>query len=143
MTVSREEVSLPSRTLNNAFRKYFPIPDVGSVLIQLIESPIFNNVVSRESSEFLGHAAVDLLAGLVYEKATPYAPDEALQVAVHDCIREYLGSSQLTVAAVAGAYRISVRMLNRSFEGEEYGVGELIRHLRLEAVHEDLRDPRL
>lgn len=93
MTVSREEVSLPSRTLNNAFRKYFPIPDVGSVLTQLIESPIFNNVVSRESSEFLGLAAVDLLAGLVYEKATPYASDEALQVAVHDCIREYLGSS--------------------------------------------------
>lgn len=93
MTVSREEVSLLSRTLNNAFRKYFPIPDVGSVLTQLIESPIFNNVVSRESSEFLGHAAVDLLSGLVYEKATPYAPDEALQVAVHDCIREYLGSS--------------------------------------------------
>lgn len=71
MTVSREEVSLPSRTLNNAFRKYFPIPDVGSVLTQLIESPIFNNVVSRESSEFLGHAAIDLLAGLVYEKPLP------------------------------------------------------------------------
>ncbi|GFK19741.1 helix-turn-helix domain-containing protein [Corynebacterium glutamicum] len=34
-------------------------------------------------------------------------------------------------------------MLNRSFEGEEYGVGELIRHLRLEAVHEDLRNPPL
>ena len=34
-------------------------------------------------------------------------------------------------------------MLNKLFGGEEYGVGELIRHLRLEAVHKDLRDPRL
>ncbi len=93
VTVSREEVTLPSRTLNNAFRKCFPIPDVGSVLTQLIESPIFNKVLSRESSEFLGHTAVDLLAGLVYEKATPYVPDEALRVAVHGYIRENLGSS--------------------------------------------------
>ncbi|WP_253692665.1 helix-turn-helix domain-containing protein [Corynebacterium glutamicum] len=143
MTVSREELSLPSRTLNNAFRQYFPSPGAGSVLTQLIESSIFNNVVTRESSEFLGHAAIDLLAGLVYEKATPYAPDEALRVAVHGYIRENLGSLQLTAASVAKAHRISVRTLHRLFEGEEYGVAELIRHLRLEAVHEDLRDPRL
>ncbi|NII86501.1 hypothetical protein [Corynebacterium glutamicum] len=63
------------------------------MLTQLIESPIFNKVLSRESSEFLGHTAVDLLAGLVYEKATPYVPDEALRVAVHGYIRENLGSS--------------------------------------------------
>lgn len=143
MTVSREDLSLPTRTLNNAFKQYFPSSGAGTVLTQLIDSSIFNNVVSRESSEFLGHAAIDLVAGLIYEKATPYAPDEALRVAVYSYIRENLGSSQLTVAAVAGAHRISVRTLHRLFESEEYGVAELIRHLRLEAVHEDLRDPRL
>ena len=71
MTVSREELSLPSRTLNNAFRQYFPSLGAGSVLTQLIESSIFNNVASRESSEFLGHAAIDLLAGLSMKKPLP------------------------------------------------------------------------
>ncbi|BAU96797.1 AraC family transcriptional regulator [Corynebacterium suranareeae] len=143
MTVAREQLSLPNRTLNNAFRQHFPTPGAGAVLTQLIETSIHDGIQGQESSQFLGHAAIDLLAGLVYEKATPYAPDEALRVAIYSYIRDNLGSAQLSVATVARAHRLSVRTLHRLFEGEEYGVAELIRNLRLEEVHRDLQDPRL
>lgn len=143
MTVSREELSLPNRTLNNAFRQNFPSPGPGLILTQLIETSITKGVANHDSSEFLGHAAIDLLAGMVYEKATPYAPDEALRAAIQSYIRDNLGAANLSVSTVAHAHRMSVRSLHRLFQEEECGVAELIRHLRLDAVRQDLQDPRL
>jgi len=148
MTVAREELSLPNRVLNSALRQSFPSPGAGTVLTQLIEASIGDDITgttgpaSQQSSEFLGHAAIDLLAGLVYGKAAPYAPDEALRIAVFDFIRENLSDPQLSNDYIAGAHGISVRTLHRLFENEEWGVAELIRNWRLEAVYEDLQDPR-
>lgn len=143
MTVQREQLSLPERTLDKAFKQLFASPGAGEILMQLIDSSVSNGAASKESSELLGHAAIDLLAGLVYEKAAPYAPDEALRIAVHSYIRENLASFNLSVEHIARAHRLGVRTLHRLFQHEEIGVAELIRTLRLEAVYRDLRDPRL
>src|SRR5699024_8192577 len=123
----------------------FPSPGVGTVLTQLIEASLGDGLTgpaSQQSSEFLGHAAIDLLAGLVYSKAAPCAPDEALRIVAFDFIRENLSDSQLSSDYIAGAHGISVRTLHRLFEDEERGVAELIRNWRLEAVYKDLQDPR-
>src|SRR5699024_7750351 len=145
MTVAREELSLPNRVLNSALPQSYPSPGVGTVLTQLIEASLGDGLTgpaSQQSSEFLGHAAIDLLAGLVYSKAAPCAPDEALRIVAFDFIRENLSDSQLSSDYIAGAHGISVRTLHRLFEDEERGVAELIRNWRLEAVYKDLQDPR-
>lgn len=143
MTVEREELSLPRRVLDNALRRSYPGVGTGNLLTQLIESSLGQGNASPSSAGFLGHAAIDLLAGLVYEKSTPQAPDEALRVAVVGFIRENLSNSELSAEYVAHAQGISVRTLHRLFHGEQWGVAELIRNFRLDAVHRDLMNPRL
>lgn len=143
MTVSREDLALPERTLRTALEHPLPGPGAGNVLTQLIRTSLEQGRGSRISSALLGHAAVDLLAGLAYENEAPQAPDEAVRAAVLAYIREHLGAPDLDVPHLAKVHRVSVRTLHRIFRDERWGVAETIRNLRLDAVRRDFADPRL
>ncbi|MGP6174272.1 helix-turn-helix domain-containing protein [Corynebacterium sp. A21] len=143
MTVAREELTVPDRTLRNALRQKFSDPGPGTVLTQLLDLSIREEMTRGGSSVFLGNAAIDLLSGLAYEKDTPHVPEEALRVAIRSYIQDHLGNPDLDVAWVAGVHRISIRTLHRIFQDEDWGVAEMIRNLRLDAVKGDLLNPRL
>lgn len=143
MTVNREELALSKRTLSHALSRSFSGTGPGGVLTQLLHTAMNGPAVRHESSAFLGNAAIDLLSGLAFDSDVPYAPEEALRVAVDNYIRNNLGSTELSATHIARAHGISVRTLHRIFSEEEWGVAEYIRNLRLEAVRRDLLDPRL
>lgn len=142
MTVPRTDLALPTKTLNSALRQPFPGPGPGTVLTHLIESSIAEDSLKGETSHFLGNAAIDLLSGLVYEKSSPQAPDEALRASIRSYICKHLGDQDLSAAKIAYHHGISVRSLHRLFHPEDCGIAELIRNLRLEALRKDLADPR-
>lgn len=143
MTVARDDLALPSRTLSHALQHQLPGLGPGAVLAQLLESAVDDGLTRPDTALLLGHAAVDLLTGLAYEHDVPAAPDDALRIGVLGYIREHLGDPDLGVSSIARAHNISPRTLHRLFAAEEWTVSETIRNLRLDAVRADLLNPNL
>lgn len=143
MTIAHDDLALPSRTLCHALEHQLPGQGPGAVLTQLLESAVDDAFARSDTAILLGHATVDLLAGLAYELDAPTAPDHALRIAVLGYIREHLGDPDLGVTSIARAHHISSRTLHRLFSEEEWTVSETIRNLRLDAVRADLVNPNL
>jgi len=68
--------------------------------------------------------------------------EEVVRTRVLAYVRAHLADPDLSQVTVAAAHHVSLRTLQRLFEREPQSVAELIRSLRLEAIREDLLDPR-
>ncbi|WP_334628783.1 helix-turn-helix domain-containing protein [Micromonospora sp. CPCC 205539] len=95
----------------------------------------------------LGGIVLDLVSAtlarqLDVEQALPAeVRRHALRVRVLAFIEQNLPDRELTPSSVAGAHHISLRTLNRLFEGESMTVAEIIRHRRLDRCQRDLTSP--
>lgn len=65
----------------------------------------------------------------------------ALLTRIELYIAEHLGDAELSVAQIAVAHHISVRYLQKLFEGKHDTVSGWIRHRRLDATRRDLSNP--
>lgn len=143
MTVPRELLTMPPRTLAAALAHRFPEEGTGAVLTRLLDSAVDDAGGRPDAAVLLGHATVNLLAGLTLDHERPIAPDEALRAGVLGHIRAELGDPDLGAASICAALGLSRRTLYRLFEGQEWSLAETIRNLRLDAVRADLRSPHL
>lgn len=96
----------------------------------------------------LGDALVDLATAAVGQHL-PSAPVEPagghaeLLARVSGYIDEHLGDPDLGIRDIARAHFVSVRLLQKLFEGEGTSVSAVIRTRRLERCRRDLADPAL
>ncbi|MFG3054430.1 helix-turn-helix domain-containing protein [Kitasatospora sp. NPDC048239] len=95
----------------------------------------------------LGGVALDLAAAClahhleVARELPAQARAQALREQVKAFIEYNLGDRRLTPQAVADRHHVSLRSLQLLFQGQEEGVGALIRRLRLERCRADLARP--
>ncbi|OYN96239.1 hypothetical protein CGZ96_13305 [Enemella evansiae] len=143
MTVPRDLLALPARTLAAVLAHRFTEQGPAAVLTQLLDTAVVDGPVRADAAVLLGRATVNLLTGLALEHEAPLAPDDALRAAVLGHIRQHLGDPDLGVAALAAHHGMSVRTLHRLFQDQEWTLAETIRNLRLDAVRADLGDPQL
>jgi AraC-like DNA-binding protein len=101
------------------------------------------------ASCYLSEATLDLLAASFAERLACTGTIErqsgkaGLLLRVRAYIEHQLGDPRLNVATVAAAHHISVRSLQRLFEGQEQTVAGWIRAQRLEHCRRDLANPAL
>ncbi|MGN6252928.1 MAG: helix-turn-helix domain-containing protein [Marmoricola sp.] len=96
----------------------------------------------------LGDAVVDLVTAAFAEQLgqgpTEEAPaHRALALQVHRHIERHLADPDLSTRSIAAAHFVSVRHLQKVFEGEGESVTAFIRRRRLEQCRRDLVDPHL
>jgi AraC-like DNA-binding protein len=101
------------------------------------------------ASWHLSEATLDLLAASFAERLACTGKSEldsgkaGLLLRVRTYIEHRLGDPGLDVATIAGAHHISVRFLQKLFEGQEQTVTGWIRAQRLEHCRRDLANPAL
>lgn len=99
------------------------------------------------TSDALGENAADLIATLIQSQfGMPWGvadPGAVLREQVRSFINRNHTDSSLDPKGIAVAHVISVRRLHQLFEGTGPSVMDLLRTVRLAAVHRDLSDPRL
>jgi AraC-like DNA-binding protein len=98
---------------------------------------------------YLSQATLDLLAASFAERLACTGTIEGqsgkagLVLRVRAYIEHQLGDPRLNVATIAAAHHISVRYLQKLFEGQEQTVAGWIRAQRLERCRRDLANPAL
>ncbi|WP_299674167.1 helix-turn-helix domain-containing protein [uncultured Roseobacter sp.] len=96
--------------------------------------------------EMVQETLIDLIAtGLAAESAAALelsSPEQQILLRARALIAEHLGHPDLDRTMVAQALGMSVRRLNGIFAKDGGSLSRVIRHMRLEAVARDLRDPR-
>lgn len=97
----------------------------------------------REHADRLGTAGLHLLEASVAGGSPSLSPPEQLVAQVRIYVRQNLTDPHLCPAGIAANFHVSVRTLQRCMAAEGQGVRELIRTLRLRALHRELSDPRL
>jgi AraC-like DNA-binding protein len=101
------------------------------------------------ASWHLSEATLDLLAASFAERLACTGTSEldsgkaGLLLRVRAYIEDRLSDPHLDVATIAGAHHISVRYLQKLFEGQEQTVSGWIRAQRLEHCRRDLANPAL
>jgi AraC-like DNA-binding protein len=96
----------------------------------------------------LGNALVDLATAAVGQHLAPLGTPtpgshRELLARVNAYIDEHLGDPELGIQGIARAHFVSVRLLQKLFEGEGTSVSAVIRGRRLERCRRDLADPAL
>ncbi|MBB3664572.1 AraC-like DNA-binding protein [Prauserella sediminis] len=123
---------------------------LNTVAVQLLRR--LSDKVTRPDPAVAAHladSAIELLAALFVEHLgrTPDVelsrPHGALRARIGAFIEANLCDPDLDVPTVAEAHHISVRQLQKIFEGEHATVSGWIRERRLERCRRDLTDPRL
>ncbi len=119
----------------------------------IVASPVLRQFITGigkyggAGSAHAGEAVVDLLAGLVAERVSREADEDAARTAslvrVHRHIELNLADPDLSPAGIAAAAGVSLRYLYKLFAGEGTTVSAWVRNRRLDQVRRDLRDPRL
>jgi len=147
MTFPRTALGIPERLLNDAMRRPHGATDgVGRLLAgYLRECNAGLSQAVGDTSSRVGEAGVALLAGTLLAEPAPAIEADAEQVRrrIVDHVRARIRDPRLSPASVAAAHHMSLRTVQRLFEGEQQGLAGLIREQRLEAVRRDLADPLL
>ncbi|WP_170223297.1 helix-turn-helix domain-containing protein [Nonomuraea turkmeniaca] len=91
----------------------------------------------------LSRVILDLIAALLAHElgSAPHDSHRALLLRVQTFIEQNLAHTDLSPSMVAAAHHVSLRHLQRLFEGQERSVSDWIRHRRLERCRSDLADP--
>jgi AraC-like DNA-binding protein len=151
MTFPRDALGMPDTVISDAMQHPFRVDSgPGAVLAHLLSSAWATPRGCRNevAAERLGEAGVQLMASLVSTDSPGRAEtgmtaaEEVMRTRVLEYVRTHLAELELTHASVAAAHHMSVRTLQRLFEQEPQSVAEVIRSLRLEAIRQELLDPR-
>jgi AraC-like DNA-binding protein len=147
VALPRETLAMPSGELGEAMSRAYPAGDgPGLVLAEFVSSAIQRvGRTSPAAAARLGEAATSLLAGTLADDGDLAAGDAADDLREHVIayMHAHLDDSRLSRGSVAAAHHMSPRTLDRLFAGQPWSVSAYIRNERLQAVHRDLRDPRL
>lgn len=145
MTVPRAALGLPDCSLRALMQRPHPASSgAGRLLVSLLRDCV-DSFGSVPAPARVGEAGIALLAGALTDEqpgATETDPDRARrQVRAH--IRTRVRDPGLSPAAVAAAHHMSLRTLQRLFEGADGTVAAIIREERLDTVRRDLAEPLL
>jgi AraC-like DNA-binding protein len=147
MVFPRDALGLPRGATTRAMeRKYSATHGPGAVLAEFVSTAVTQlDHLGGTPAARLGDAGLSLLAGTLSEYASTSIAEipDTLRAQVMAYVQQHLADPRLSRATVAAAHGMSPRTLNRLFETEPHTVTGSIRHLRLEAVRRDLRDPLL
>lgn len=147
MVFPRDALGLPRGATTRAMeRPYSAKHGPGAVLAEFVSTAVNQlDHLFGSSATRLGDAGLSLLAGTLSEHATTSSAEvpDTLRAQVMAYVQQHLADPRLSRSTVAAAHGMSPRTLNRLFQTEPHTVTDYIRHLRLEAVRRDLRDPLL
>lgn len=151
MTFPRDALGVPAAVVTDAMQHSFRVDDgAGAVLAHLLDSAWATPFDERDevAAARLGEAGIQLMASLTMtDPSGSAAPgvtvaEEVTRTRVLEYVRLHLTAPDLTHASVAAAHHMSVRTLQRLFEQQPESVAEVIRSLRLQAIRDELLDPR-
>jgi AraC-like DNA-binding protein len=147
MTIPRTALAFPERLVTEVMcRPHGVRYGAGRLLVGYLRDCITTlGGAAGTGSGRIGEAGVALLAGALTANGIPAVDADADQARARivEYIRARVRSPELSPANVAAAHHLSLRTLQRLFEGEERNVAGLIREQRLEAIRHDLADPLL
>ncbi|MEH0983906.1 helix-turn-helix domain-containing protein [Micromonospora sp. CPCC 205556] len=149
--VPRAALPLPAHRLDALLAAEIPATTgMGLLLAQILRQVATHpEQYAPADAPHLDRAVLDLLTGALASRLDlePALPAEVratgLRTGVEAFVQRHLADPELTPAAVAEAYHVSLRSLHRSFEGTGTTIAALIRTRRLERCFRDLTDPRL
>ncbi|HEX4224013.1 MAG TPA: AraC family transcriptional regulator [Pseudonocardiaceae bacterium] len=137
----RTALAIPDRLLRALMSRAVPATSgPGAVLSEFVCTTVRqrSGIVADGVAEHLGRAALDLVAAALSGPDTlPDEPDP-VRWQITSYIRANLADPTLCHDTVAAAHHMSGRTLHRLFSTEEQSVSQLIRSMRLEAIHREL-----
>ncbi len=141
----RTALSIPDRLLRSLMSRAVPAGQgPGAVLSEFVSTTVQQRSgVASGAAEHLGRAAVDLVAAALSGPDTLANEPDPVRWQVVSFIRAHLADPGLGHESVAAAHHMSSRTLHRLFSTEQQSVAQLIRTMRLAAVHRDLTSDRL
>lgn len=87
---------------------------------------------STDEAAMLSTQAISLLANTYHVSSLNAKPDNSGQLKqIKFFMQEHLSESDLTMAQIASAHKMSIRSLQRLFQDENYSVSEYLMHIRL------------
>lgn len=147
VTVPREAIRVSGDALTRAMSRPFDIGNgPGQLLANLTEYALRSSGGADQASDrdiHVGEAGIELVASLLDGRVSDESDElSRKREAVLAYVRAHLRDPGLCHADVAASHHMSPRSLNRLFAGESLSVTDSIRRLRLEAIREELEDPR-
>lgn len=138
LTVPREALRLRDAEVNGLLLQPVSASVCGTAVLERLVVDAVRAGAQVAAPDRLGEACLALVAGLV----TPVveSADDVARERVLAYVRAHLSNPGLSTAQVAAAHGMSVRSLQRLFEGRE-SVSEVVRELRLLGLRDDLRSP--
>ncbi|MFF3028786.1 helix-turn-helix domain-containing protein [Microbacterium sp. NPDC057944] len=118
---------------------------IASSLLRAFDSALEDGTLRNRMP--LSDAVLDMLTAALGERLELVldsggdADRRALLTRIEMYIAAHLGDAELTVAQIAAAHHVSVRYLQKLFEGRNDTVSSWIRHRRLDATRRDLSNP--
>jgi AraC-like DNA-binding protein len=136
----RSALSMPDRMLQSLMSRAVPASNgPGAVLSEFVSTTVQQRTgVVAGAAEHLGRAAVDLVAAALSGADTLAHDPDPVRWQVISFIRAHLADAGLSHESVASAHHMSSRTLHRLFSSEQQSVSQLIRTMRLDAIHQDL-----
>lgn len=137
----RDALAIPERVLRTLMSRAVPATSgPGAVLSEFVCTTVRqrSGIAAEGVAEHLGHAAIDLVAAALSGPDTLPAEPDPVRWQIVSYIRANLTDHALSHDTVAAAHHMSSRTLHRLFSTEEQSVSQLIRSMRLAAIHHDL-----
>jgi AraC-like DNA-binding protein len=137
----RTALAIPERLLRALMSRAVPATSgPGAVLSEFVGTTVRQRggIATDGVAEHLGRAALDLVAAALSGPDTlPDQPDP-VRWQIISYLRANLADPKLGHDTVAAAHHMSGRTLHRLFSTEEQSVSQLIRSMRLDAIHREL-----
>ncbi|HEY4022384.1 MAG TPA: helix-turn-helix transcriptional regulator [Pseudonocardiaceae bacterium] len=137
----RTALAIPDRLLRALMSRVVPATSgPGAVLSEFVCTTVRqrSGIAADGVAEHLGRAALDLVAAALSGPDTlPDEPDP-VRWQITSYIRANLADPTLCHDTVAAAHHMSGRTLHRLFSTEAQSVSQLIRSMRLDAIHREL-----
>jgi AraC-like DNA-binding protein len=137
----RHALAMPERVLRALMSRAVPATSgPGAVLSEFVCTTVRQRggIATGGAAEHLGRAAVDLVAAALSGPGTLPTEPDPVRWQITSYIRANLADPELSHETVAAAHHMSGRTLHRLFSTEDQTVSQLIRSLRLAAIHRDL-----
>ncbi|HEY4455350.1 MAG TPA: AraC family transcriptional regulator [Pseudonocardiaceae bacterium] len=137
----RAALAMPERVLRTLMSRAVPATSgPGAVLSEFVCTTVRQRggIATDGAAEHLGRAAVDLVAAALSGPDTLPSEPDPVRWQITSYLRANLADPKLSHDTVAAAHHMSGRTLHRLFSTEDQSVSQLIRSLRLAAIHREL-----
>jgi AraC-like DNA-binding protein len=137
----RDALGVSERVLRTLMSRAVPATSgPGAVLSEFVCTTVRqrSGIAADGAAEHLGRAAVDLVAAALSGPDTLPGEPDPVRWQITSYLRAKLADPKLSHDTVAAAHHMSSRTLHRLFSAEEQSVSQLIRSMRLSAIHREL-----